>query len=480
MDYLSVDDAVYATIKKYNMLQPGDKLIAGVSGGPDSVCMLHVLNSLKDKLEIELFAAHLNHGIRGDEAEEDQRFVEDFAFSLGLHVFTRFIDVKELAQKERITVEEAGRQARYAFFHELLAQTGANKIAVGHNLNDSVETMLINLIRGSGPEGLKGIEPVRGSIVRPLIESVRENIEAYCRENALQVRFDSTNAEPIFTRNKVRLQLIPYLKENFNPGILYSLCRTSQLIYDENELLRVLAEQSYEECVEYSDSDSIQLKLDKLNTLHIALKRRVLRIALEKVKGSLKEVEMNHIEQALRIAECEKTGRWIRIPGNVIVKISYGRLIAAHVQAKETSNYSYLVPIPGEIEISETGARLTVRIVNSKEAGQIGKSHDICLLDYQMLSANKVIPRTEDSGEPQMVVRNRRNGDVIKPSGMKGTKKLKDYFIDEKIPREQRSVIPLIAVGNEVIWVVGRRYSERYRVNNQTKEVLVLEYESRE
>lgn len=462
--FQTIIDIVYETIKKYNMLESGDKVVVGVSGGADSLCLLHLLNQLSTSLEIKLRAAHLNHGIRGVAADRDEKFVEGFAKELGIPVYTKHIDIKEYAKQNRMTVEEAGREARYSFFEEVLVKSDADKIAVGHNKNDNIETFLLNLLRGSGMEGLKGIEPDKGKIIRPLIRVSRQEIEEYCGENSLNFRTDETNTETIYTRNKVRINLIPYLKDNFNPNIIDSLNRTAELIYDDNEFLNSLSYHNYEDCLISAGSDMIWLDVKKFNRLHGSIKRRVLRIAIEKVKGSLKAVQKNHIDQAVNLAEKVRTGTGINIPKDIMIRIEYGKLVISTVHRTDEIQFSRRIPIPGEIEIPELSAVLRASIVKPENAGKIAPCNkEVCMLDYQKIGG-------------ELFVRNKRNGDVIRPSGMKGRKKLKDYFIDEKVPREQRIRVPLVTIGNEVVWIVGMRFSEEFKVTNHTKEVLVLEY----
>lgn len=457
-------EKVCKTIERYNMLESGDKVVVGVSGGPDSLCLLHLLYKLRDNLNIDLYVAHVNHCIRGKTANEDEKFVVNFAQNLKLPIYTTRVKVKEYAEEKRISLEEAGREVRYSFLNKIVLEVGANKIAVGHNLNDKVETFLLNLLRGSGMEGLKGIEPKRGNIIRPLIEVKRGDIEDYCKENNLVPRMDETNIEPIFARNKVRLDLIPYLEKNFNPNIIESLNKTSELIYEENLFLQNLAMEGFLSCLIESSKTGVKLSIKKFNLLHDVIKRRVIRIAIKEINEYNNPAEKIHVEQIMDLVKKAKTGSWIRIPGNIIARIEYGNLIiTGELWCQKKLNYSYPVFIPGIVDIPELNAQLITKIIYPKDIESIKLSNFICLLDKDKIPEN-------------IFIRNRRNGDIINPSGMQGSKKLKDYFIDEKIPREERDRIPLIASGNEIIWIIGKRYSEKYKVTVQTKEVVMLEY----
>lgn len=485
MENSGLIDIVRKTIEKHDMISPGDRVIIGVSGGPDSLCLLHILNQLKKELDIELFIAHINHCLRGVEADLDEEFVIQYAGQLNLDAYSKRVNVKEYAKTHKMTLEEAGREIRYSFFEDVSKQVRANKIVVAHNLNDHIETFLFNLIRGSGMEGLKGIEPIRGNIIRPLIESDRNNIELYCQENQLTPRIDASNSETIYTRNQIRLGLIPYLKEKFNVNIVKSLNRTSQLIYDENSFLCSIAEKYYTECLLEEGKDVIKLSIKRFNQLHVAVKRRIIRLIIEKLKDELRAVEKIHIDNVLEILLREKTGTRIYVPSGIVIKIEYGKIVIAKVSAEKEVIFSYAILLHGEVEIPELRSKLTAQVLKIEEAEAVKKSNNICILDYEKLLneagslCNSHSTHNSELIAPAidfLVVRNRRDGDIIRPSGTGGTKKLKEYFIDKKTPREERLSSPLIARGKEIVWIIGKRYTENYKVTNTTKEVLVLEY----
>lgn len=456
-------DKFLATVKKHEMIAAGDRIVIGVSGGPDSLCLLYALDELKQELKIELFVVHINHCIREKSADADQEFVENFAQGLGIPVYSEKILVKQFAKDNKLSVEEAGRIARYNCFEDYTKKLSANKIAIGHNMNDNAETFLLNLVRGTGIEGLKGIDPVRGKIIRPLIEISRDEVELFCEKNGINPRIDETNADSAFTRNRIRNGLIPYIKENFNPNIIEAINRTVEIIYDENLFTSAVSEVYYNECLESSDENSITINLKKFNELHDAVKKRIVRRVIEKLKGNTKAVEKIHVEQVMDLARRAKTGTLYRLRGEIEAVIEYGNLIFIKEKSKDVKGFCYDISIPGEVEIPEINACLRIRVLDISQIRQGIKDSNICLIDK------------EKAGN-YLQVRNRRNGDRINPEGMKGTKKLKDFFIDEKIPREQRELIPVVAEGQEIIWIVGKRYSEKYRITDETKEVVILEY----
>ena len=248
--YIGIKEKVEKTILKYDLIENGDKIILGVSGGPDSMCMLNILKDLQNtnlkKLNYKIIVAHVNHMIR-KEAIEDEKYVEDYCKKNNIEFYSKSIDIPKIVNTKKIGEEEAGRIARYEFFDELLEKTKANKIAIAHNKNDKVETVLMNELRGSGLSGLKGIEPRRGKYIRPLIEIEREEIEKYCEENKLEPRIDKTNFENIHTRNKLRNCLIPYIKKEFNPNIIETINRLSEIVTEQEKYIDEIVREKYEE-----------------------------------------------------------------------------------------------------------------------------------------------------------------------------------------------------------------------------------------
>ena len=237
---------ILETIKKYNLIESGDKIVIGVSGGPDSICLLNILNQIKNELNFEIYVAHINHMIR-KEADEETEYVKDFCKKINVECFVKRIDVEKIANNLKRGTEETGRKIRYDFFEEILQKTNSNKIATAHNNNDKIETILMNILRGSGTSGLKGIEPIRDNkYIRPLIEISRDEIEEYCKEYKLEPRIDKSNNENVYTRNKIRNVVIPYIKKEFNPNIIKTINRLSDVSVEENEYLNKITEEAFE------------------------------------------------------------------------------------------------------------------------------------------------------------------------------------------------------------------------------------------
>ncbi len=299
---------VLETIKRYNLIENGDRLILGVSGGPDSIAMLNILNDIRnDKklhIEFDIIVAHVNHLIR-EEAKDDERFVKDFCKRINVPFYSKSIDVQKVANNNKIGTEEAGRNARYDFFDEVLAKTNSNKIAIAHNKNDKVETMIMNILRGSGTTGLRGIEPIKNNkYIRPLIECERSEIEEYCAQNNIEPRIDRTNFENIYTRNKIRNVVIPYIKNEFNPNIIKTMDRLSELVKEEDEYLENTVKSKYKELILEEKEKEYIMDLKEFNKLEKVIKSRLLLYTISRLLGTTKGIEKIHIEDIIKL--CEK------------------------------------------------------------------------------------------------------------------------------------------------------------------------------
>ena len=293
---------VIQTIKKYNLINSGDKIILGVSGGPDSIAMLDILRQLMSELKFDIFVVHINHNIRGKDADEDEKYVKKYCQKYNIKFFAKKIDVPTIAKNEKIGTEEAGRKVRYEYFEEILKETKSNKIAIAHNKNDKVETIIMHLLRGSGISGLKGIEPIRGNkFIKPLIECDRQEIEKYCRENNLQPRIDKTNFENEYTRNKIRNIVIPYIKKEFNPNIIETITRLAEVVSSEDDFIENIANENYKKLLIIEEKNRIELKLKEFNLLDEVLKNRIILITAKKMFGSTQGIEKINISDIIKL-----------------------------------------------------------------------------------------------------------------------------------------------------------------------------------
>ena len=293
---------VLETIKKYNLIENGDKLVLAVSGGPDSITMLDILNEIKNEkiIDFEISVAHINHMIR-EEAKSDELYVKNYCEEKNIDFYSKSIDVLKLANNNKTGTEEMGRIVRYKFFDEVLEKTGSNKVSIAHNKNDKAETMIMNILRGSGISGLKGIEPKRGKYIRPLIECERYEIENYCKEKNLNPRIDKTNFDNTYTRNKIRNIVIPYIKQEFNPNIINTLSRLSELVVEEDDYIENKVKKAYETLLIKEDKKEIILDLKKFNEEEKVIKSRIVLYTITRLLGNCQGIGKVHIEDIIKL-----------------------------------------------------------------------------------------------------------------------------------------------------------------------------------
>ena len=295
-----LEEEVLKTIKDNNLINEGDKIVIGVSGGPDSICLLHLLNNLKDTLKITIYVAHINHSIR-EVADMETKYVQDFCKKIGVECFVKKEDILSLAKKQKKGTEEVGRQVRYSFFDEVLEKTNSNKIATAHNSNDRAETVILNILRGSGISGLKGIEAIRDQkYIRPLINTDRESIEKYCEENKLEPKIDETNKENIYTRNKVRNVVIPYIKKEFNQNIIKTINRLSIVATEENDYLMKITKQEYAN-ISNIENGIITLDLKRFNNLELVIKRRLILYTINEAIHTTNGIEKVNLDDIVKL-----------------------------------------------------------------------------------------------------------------------------------------------------------------------------------
>ena len=297
-----LEEKILKTIREYNLIESGDTVIAAVSGGPDSMCMLDVLCDLKDDLKIkEIIVAHVNHMLR-KEAEEETKFVESYCKNKGIKFFAKYVDIKKIAKDNKTGEEETGRKERYDFFEKLAKKVNANKIAIAHNYNDNAETILMHLMRGSGISGLIGIKPYRdGKYIRPIIKCSREEIEEYCNQKKLNPKYDKSNLDNTYTRNRIRNKLIPYINKEFNINIVDALNRLSYLALEEDEFMQNSVLKEYENIIINEEKNKILFDLKKFNKLHKYMKSNIILFIINKISGSTKGIEKINIEDIIKL-----------------------------------------------------------------------------------------------------------------------------------------------------------------------------------
>ncbi len=458
----SVVEQVKNTIEKHNMIKSGDGVVVAVSGGADSICLLHVLNKLKKQYKLELYIAHVNHLLRGQDSDEDAHYVQEFGNRLGIPVYIKKVDIKKVSKETRVSEEVAGRQERYSFFSQIAKEVGAQRIAVAQNRNDQAETMLMRLIRGTGLDGLSGIKPVRkDGIIRPLLHVERVEIEQYCRSNKLVPRMDETNLKPIYTRNKIRLDLIPYIKKEHNPNFVQAAAITSEIIREDNDFIEQYVYEFMQQQIIKKDN-AIEIPIDFFTKEHIAIRKRVLRKAIEMLKGDVYNIEYKHIEEILQMLNKKHTGLSLDLPSDMSALIAYDKLYILKHSSQRIKNFIYPLIMDDNNYCKEVDLTIRMSVIEVKDAKNVATSSFVKIFDY-----NKV--------KKPIYIRNRIHGDRFAPFGMQGTKKLKDFFIDLKVPRHQRDYVPLVATEDDILWVVGYRINEKYKCTDSTKKVLMVE-----
>ena len=323
---------VINTIQKFNLIQSGDKIVLGVSGGPDSISMLNILNEIKEDFKFEIYVAHINHMIR-EEAIEDEKYVQNYCDKNNIKCYVKRTDVQQFANTNKIGTEEAGRKIRYDFFEEVMQKVGANKIGIAHNKNDKIETIIMNLIRGSGLSGLKGIEPLRDDkYIRPLIECERQEIEQYCEQNKLKPRIDKTNFENDYTRNKIRNIVIPYIQKEFNPNIIQTMDRFSQVATEESDYINKQSNDIYQNLLIERNANQIVLKLKDFNKQEKVIKNRIVLKAIKEVMGSTERIEKIHIEDIIKLCNNNVGNKFLTPNKNVKVLIKNKKIYVINLQ----------------------------------------------------------------------------------------------------------------------------------------------------
>lgn len=459
---MNIEKQFLKTIKKYNMVKEGDKVIVGVSGGPDSVCLLHLFNKFCGQMGILLYVAHLDHMFRGKESEEDARFVETLCHNWNIPFFSDKVDVPKITKNYSLSPEDAARRARYDFFQRVKEQIKAQKIATGHNQNDHEETILMNILRGSGLDGLMGIDAVRGTYIRPLIEIPRNEIEKYLKQEDIPFRIDATNLTTDYFRNSLRLELIPLIREKYCPHLGQSLRRLAEIARRDLSFLKQETKKTGADVIRY-EPEKVLIDIKKFSEQHEAIKYRLVRSAVEKLAGNVKDFEIRHGKLLVDFIEKALPGSVIDLPKNLQGIKEYDDFILSKASFDEIPDYSYMLCVPGQITIKEIGVSIKAYI-RPKDEIKITTDTNIAYLDYDKINSN-------------LVIRNRRPGDRFKPLGGIGFKKLKDYLIDEKIPRRKRNQVPIVEFGGKIVWVGGMRIDDRFKVAEETKRVLVLTIE---
>jgi tRNA(Ile)-lysidine synthase len=448
--------------------EQGRRILVGVSGGPDSVCLLHVLDQLKESLGVSLYVAHLNHMLRGGDSDSDARYVAEISDTLGIPVTMERRDVDAYRKEHRLSMEEAAREVRYDFFARVAETTGAGRVALGHTQDDQVETILMHLVRGTGLAGLRGMEPVASLslqgdgalvVVRPLLEVTRGETEEYCRTNNLNPRSDLSNYSLDYARNRFRYELIPFLQK-YNKNIGAALLRAARAAADELSFLAGEVSLVWDRVVR-EQPNGLLLDTKELLSLHPALQRHLLRRVVGEVLGDLVDIQSVHIEKMME-ALSKPAGKRLSLLRGLVFQVGYHTCLVT----KGSVDTCPFPPLEGEHKLNVPGDtalpgwRVRARMV---PPGEMADGFEACL-DF-------------DETGTDLVVRGRKAGDRFQPLGMGELKKLQDFMVDAKIPRSWRDRVPLLCSPGGILWVVGWRIAEWVRVTDGTKKVLHVEFE---
>ncbi len=484
-----VFDRVREAIQRNRLVSPGETVVIGVSGGPDSLCLLHVLDRLRQEYALSLHVAHLHHGLRGADADADAAFVRALAADWGLPCTVEQADVRRLAAEHHLAVEEAARRARYDFLGRVAETVGALTIAVGHNADDQAETVLMHFLRGSGLAGLRGMLPLTSlgdyrlldgqprslRLIRPLLEIPRAEIEAYCAFYGLQPRFDLSNLDTTCFRNWLRHQVIPLL-ERHNPNLREVLCRSARVLTDDYALLRVLLEETWLRVVRGETDQSIVFDLAAWRALHPSLQRSTLREAIHRLRRSLRNINFLHVENALRVACDGTTGDRATLPQGLMLTVGYDRLTVADAEAVEPlPDWPLLLPGGEPLPVSVPGLTLLPGADWALQAELLGPDD---LPEGWQANADpwRAFLDADAVGQTPWL-RTRHPGDRFQPQGLGGhTVKLADFLTNQKVPRAARDRLPLLVGEGGIGWVCGQRPDHRACVREKTERVLFVRF----
>jgi len=498
---IEIESRVMSFLRRYNLIQPGESIVVGVSGGADSVCLLHILAKWQNEVDIKLHVAHLNHQLRGAESDADAEYVANLAASLDVPVIVGKRDVADYSSERNCSIEEAARDLRYNFLAKVASDAGARWVAIGHTRDDQVETILMHILRGTGISGLCGLEPcspfpfchseVKAKnlglvVIRPLLDITRQETLSYCQEQQLRPRFDSSNLCLSFLRNRLRLELLPLLRE-YNPSVDQALLRLAKIAKDDSSFIEQQALQLWDE-VSRQEKNAIFLDKEKVGALPVALQSRLVRLALDRILGDTRDIEANHIE-AIRSLLTKPVGKRILLPHGIICQGEYDELVITSA-AKYAQLLSSLCPFPpsqGEFRLKVPGETVlpgwkVIASIVQRQAASLSLRGTFPLPRRERIKV-RVKSRSNLAAEldlskvgTELFIRKRQSGDRFQPLGMDMPKKLQDFMVDAKIPLTWRGRIPIVCSPEQIVWVVGWRIDDRVKVTGASKELLHIEF----
>lgn len=458
-------EKIIAYIEKYSLIERGDGIVVGVSGGADSVCLLLILVELRKRFLLDLVVVHVHHGIRGKEADEDEEFVRNLASQLEIPFVVERRDVPAFARECGLSEEEAGRAVRYEIFEQVRKCYGFTKVAVAHNKNDCAETVLFHLFRGSGLTGISGISASREKVIRPLLCCSRDEIERFLAERGQLFRTDRTNFLEEYSRNKIRLRVLPYVAKEINDRAVEHIVGTAGMVSEAQEFIEKNVQIMYDKVVSMRNGIYF-INADEFRAVDRIIQRGILYQVIVRLAKGKKDIEQKHVELVMELMN-RSVGKEVMLPYDIVAVRSYDGIQVCKreclVRSKQKKKWEFVEVKPGNTYLlEEIGYQISLELVkNEQGAMQIPKNDCTKWFDYDRI--NNVI-----------LVRSRQSGDYLEINDKRGRKKLKDYFIDKKIPRDVRDEIPLLTDGSHVMWIFGDRISERYKVSEMTKNILMV------
>ena len=456
-------------IEKNHLLDRGEKVVVAVSGGPDSVALLKVLAMLSDEYRLTLIVAHLNHGLR-EEASHEEQFVRRITADMGIAFESKSLDIASIRKGTGKCIEDISREVRYNYLNDVANKHGAQKIALGHHINDQTETLLMNFLRGSGPAGLKGMLPARDSTyIRPLLDVTRSEIVSFLEFHGIPFVKDPSNNDRRYLRNRIRHSLIPELKAKYNPKLEESMKSMAEIMRMENDYMKMVTDKVLSEWGTAAADGETRICISDLRENHEAIQRRIMKHLLEGLSPNRQGVEYTHIKAALDLVFSGRPGAYINLPYNIEVRREYNTLVISmrekgekKILNKRCNDLYYEVILPGSVKMDELGRTMIFEFVE-------------CPIDIKSKGL-KTVFMDYDRISPPLVIRTVRPGDRIQPLGMKGMKKIKSVFIDEKIPLHDRREIPLLLDQEAVLWIAGLRLSESVKITEKTRQILKVEF----
>ena len=453
-----------------HLILPGDRLVLGLSGGADSVCLFFLLLAMREELSFTFACVHVHHGLRGVQADEDERYARELCEQHGISFQSFHYRVAELAQKNGCSTEEMGRTVRYQAFEQVLRERGFNKIAVAHHMTDQAETVLYHLCRGSGLTGLSGMKPVSGNRIRPLLCVRKEEITAYLTARRIPWREDATNGEAAYTRNRIRSSVLPCLKELVNPASVEHIASTAEILSEAENYIRKQAQEQWEHCGRMQEG-RVSLAAEYLNGLDIVIRKQILFLALDAIGMGRRNLQAVHIHMLLRLAEGQ-SGHEICLPGGVRVSRTQKELLFSEQTCVQEA-WEALQVTAGEYELPDGRGILSLsepvraEEIPQKEIAKNSQNGYTKWFDY-------------DKIKDTLRLRTRAEGDYLEFSEAGLKKRLKSYMIDEKIPKQERNQVWLLADGSHILWVLGYRISEYYKIKPDTRWAVRAEIKWRE